>query len=345
MEIDIKEKAIALNKIIAKSENIIIIGHVNPDGDAIGSSLGLYHYLKIKGKKPVVVMPNDFAAFLKWMPAAEQVIDFEQQKESTTKIIKAADLIFCCDFNDLKRISGLTETVNDSSAFKVMIDHHPQPTGFADIEISDTSVSSASELVYEVIVEMGETKHLNKDFANSILTGIITDTGLFHHNSEKPRTFEVVAELIKMGGSKDLIIDKVYNTYTYKRLKLLGNSLYNKMQFFPEYSAAFIVLTKEDQKKYDYQIGDSEGLVNWPLSIGEVNFSAMFTEKDDSVKASFRSDNNFDVNKFARDYYKGGGHKNAAGGKSYKSVNKTIEEFVLLLKKHQKEIKSGVPII
>ncbi|RLD76212.1 MAG: bifunctional oligoribonuclease/PAP phosphatase NrnA [Bacteroidetes bacterium] len=340
MEIDIKEKAVKLKNIIESSNNIVIFGHVNPDGDAIGSSLGLFHYLKNKGKNPTVIMPNDFPAFLKWIPAANQILNFEKQTDEAAQLIENADLIFYCDFNDLKRVSKLSEKEKDTKAFKVMIDHHPQPTGFANIEISDTSVSSTSELVYEAIQEMGDIKYLNSDFADSILTGIITDTGLFHHNSEKPRTFEVVAELIKLGGNKEKVIDQVYNTFTYDRLKLLGNSLYNGMHVLPEYSSAYIVLTKENQEKFNYQNGDSEGHVNWPLSINNINFSALFTEKDDLVKVSFRSKDHFDVNLFAREHYHGGGHKKAAGGKSYKPLNETLEEFVSLLKKYQEEIKS-----
>ncbi|RLD69156.1 MAG: bifunctional oligoribonuclease/PAP phosphatase NrnA [Bacteroidetes bacterium] len=339
MDIDIKEQALALKKIIAGSKNIVIFGHVNPDGDAIGSSLGLFHYLKNKEKHPVVIMPNDFPDFLKWIPAADQIINFEEQADEASIFIKNADLIFYCDFNDLKRIAKVAVAEKVTKARKIMIDHHPQPTGFADIEISDTSVSSTSELVYEVISEMGEINYINSDFAESILTGIITDTGLFHHNSEKPRTFEVVAKLIKAGGSKEKVIKNVYDTFSYNRLKLLGNSLYNGMQFYPEYSSAFIVLSKEDQEKFNYQDGDSEGHVNLPLSINDVNFSALFTEKDDSIKVSFRSNNQFDVNLFARKHYNGGGHRNAAGGKSYKSLNKTLDEFVSLLKKYQKDIK------
>lgn len=340
MEINIKEKAVKLKNIIESSNNIVIFGHVNPDGDAIGSSMGMFHYLKKKGKNPKVIMPNDFPEFLKWIPAANEILNFEKQIDETAQLIKNAELIFYCDFNDLKRISKLSEKEKDTKAFKVMIDHHPQPTGFANIEISDTTVSSTSELVYEVIQEMGDTKYLNSDFADSILTGIITDTGLFHHNSEKPRTFEVVAELIKIGGNKEKVIDQVYNTFSQNRLKLLGNSLYNGMNVFPKFSSAYIVLTKDDQEKFDYQNGDSEGHVNWPLSINNINLSAMFTEKDDLVKVSFRSKNNFDVNLFARKYYHGGGHKKAAGGKSYKSLNKTLEEFVSLIEKYQNEIKN-----
>ncbi len=341
MEINIKEKAQKLKETLKNCNDIVIFGHVNPDGDAIGSSLGLYHYLKNKGKKPKVIMPNDFPEFLKWIPSANEIINFEKQTKEATLLIENADLIFYCDFNDLKRISKLSEKEKNTKAFKVMIDHHPQPTGFANIEISDTSVSSTSELVYEVIQEMGDTQYLNNNFADSILTGIITDTGLFHHNSEKPRTFEVVAQLIKLGGNKEKVIDQVYNTFTHNRLKLLGNSLYNGMHVFPEYGAAYIVLTKEEQEKFDYQNGDSEGHVNWPLSINQINFSAMFIEKNDFVKVSFRSQKHFDVNLFARKYYHGGGHKKAAGGKSYKPLNKTLEEFVSLLKKYQNEIKNS----
>lgn len=340
MQIDIKEKAQILKKRIEQSENIVIFGHVNPDGDAIGSSLGLYHYLKKLGKTPKVVIPNDFPAFLKWIPGANEIFDFEKQKKTVTNLLAKTDMVFYCDFNDLKRIQALADIKTKTKAFKVMIDHHPQPTGFADIEFSDTSVSSTSELVYEIILEMGDENLINSNVSDSILTGIITDTGLFHHNSENPRIFEVVAGLIKAGGDKEKIINEVYNTFTNNRLRLLGNSLYNRMQVFSEYGAAYVVITQEDQKTFDYQIGDSEGHVNWPLSINEVQFSALFIEKDDYVKASFRSKGKFDVNLFAREHYHGGGHKKAAGGKSYKPLNKTIDEFVSLLKRHQKEIKN-----
>ena len=340
MEIEIKDKALALKKIINKSEQILIFGHVNPDGDAIGSSLGLYHYLKNIGKSVKVIMPNDFPEFLKWLSSANEIIKFENQTDEASELIENADLIFYCDFNDLKRIAKLAEKEKDTKAYKVMIDHHPQSSGFANIEFSDTSVSSTSELVYEIISELGDAENLNISSANSILTGIITDTGLFHHNSEKPRTFEVVANLMKLGANKEKVIDQVYNTFTYNKLKLLGNSLFNGMQVLPEYGAAYIVLTKEVQEEYNYQNGDSEGHVNWPLSINNINLSVLFTEKDDFVKLSFRSKDNFDVNLFARKYFHGGGHKKAAGGKSYKSLNKTIEKFVSLLKEHQNEIKS-----
>ncbi len=341
MDIEIKDKAAAFKQLINQNTNFVVFGHVNPDGDAIGSTLALYHYLKNQGKKPKVITPNDFPDFLKWMPDADEIIKFSENETEAEKHIKNTDVLIFCDFNDTKRLSKLEKLVQESTLPKVMIDHHPQPTGFADIEFSDTSVSSTAELMFEVLLELSGKKHMNNNFADCLLTGIITDTGVFHHNSEQPRTYEIIAELIRLGGNKQKVINKVYNTNTYDKLRLLGNNLLNGMHYYPEFASAFIVLTKDDQQKFNYQVGDTEGHVNIPLSIKEVNFSALFIEKDEYIKISFRSNDKFDVNAFARKYYHGGGHKNAAGGKSYKPLNKTIENFVSLLEKHKDELLNG----
>ena len=338
MNIEIKDKAIAFEQLINQNTNFVVFGHVNPDGDAIGSTLALYHYLKNRQKHVWVITPNDFPDFLKWMPGADEIIKFSENEMETEKQIKNADVLIFCDFNDLKRLSKLEELVKESTLPKVMIDHHPQPTGFAQIEFSDTTVSSTAELMFEVLFELSGKKYMNNDLADCLLTGIITDTGIFHHNSEQPRTYEIIAELIRLGGNKQKVINEVYNTNTYDKLKLLGNNLLNGMHYYPEFASAFIVLSKQDQQKFNYQNGDTEGHVNIPLSINGVNFSALFIEKDDYIKISFRSKTNFNVNEFARKYYHGGGHVNAAGGKSFKKLNKTLEEFVSLLKKHKTEI-------
>ena len=342
MEIEISNKIKSLKKILEKAKNIVIFGHVNPDGDAMGSTLGLFNYLKNSSKNPQVVIPNEFPDFLKWMPGASEVNIFEQNDEKVKGIIEHADLLIICDFNDLKRLSKLNKFVETQNVSKVMIDHHPQPTDFADICFSDVSVSSASELVFEVLQQLSGNKFIDTNVADCLLTGIITDTGVFNHNSETPRTYEIMAELIRLGGNKQKVIDNVYNTNTLNRLRLLGNNLLNGMSYYPQFASAFIVLSKADQQKFDYQFGDTEGHVNIPLSIKDVNFSALFIEKDEYIKISFRSKDPFDVNLFARKYYHGGGHKNAAGGKSYKPLNKTIDEFVHLLEKHKEELLNGL---
>ncbi len=338
MNIEIKDKAIAFEQLINQNTNFVVFGHVNPDGDAIGSTLALYHYLKNRQKHVWVITPNDFPDFLKWMPGADEIIKFSENEAETEKQIKNADVLIFCDFNDLKRLSKLEGLVKESTLPKVMIDHHPQPTGFAQIEFSDTRVSSTAELMFEVLFELSGKKYMNNDLADCLLTGIITDTGVFHHNSEQPRTYEIIAELIRVGGNKQKVINEIYNTNTYDKLKLLGNNLLNGMHYYPEFASAFIVLSKQDQQKFNYQNGDTEGHVNIPLSINGVNFSALFIEKDDYIKISFRSKSKFDVNEFARKYYHGGGHVNAAGGKSFKKLNKTLEVFVSLLEKHKSEI-------
>lgn len=338
MNIEIKSKAKEFNQLIDKSDSFIIFGHVNPDGDAIGSTLAIYHYLKNRKKKPTVITPNDFPDFLKWLPDADKIVRHENHENESKNLIKTADVLIFCDFNDIKRLSKLQEEIKQSNLPKVMIDHHPQPTGFANIEFSDTSVSSTAELMFEVLSEISVKEYMDTDFANCILTGIITDTGIFNHNSEQPRTYEIMASLIRLGGEKQKVINEVYNNNSYNKLQLLGNNLLNGMHYYPQYASAFIVLSIENQKKFDYKNGDSEGHVNIPLSIKGINFSALFIEKEEYVKISLRSKDRFDVNKFARKYYHGGGHKNAAGGKSYKSLNKTIEEFVQLIEKHHQEI-------
>ncbi|MCF6185388.1 MAG: DHH family phosphoesterase [Bacteroidales bacterium] len=341
MNIEIKNKAKEFNLLIQNNTDFIIFGHVNPDGDAIGSTLALYHYLKNRKKNPQIIMPNDFPDFLNWMPDADKILRFDNQENESKNLIKKADVLIFCDFNDLKRLSKLQETVKLHDLPKVMIDHHPQPTGFADIEFSDTSVSSTAELMFEILLEISGNDYMNRPFANCILTGIITDTGVFNHNSEQPRTYEIMAALIRLGGEKQKVINEVYNNNTHSKLQLLGNNLLNGLHYYPEFASAFIVLSIEDQEKFNYKIGDTEGHVNIPLSIKDINLSALFIEKEEYIKISLRSKDQFDVNIFARKYYHGGGHKNAAGGKSYKPLNKTIKEFVNLLEKHKNELLNG----
>lgn len=338
MKEGLKEIIKEVGTCIKRDSKVVIFGHVNPDGDAVGSTLGLYHYLKDKVSDLQVIMPNDFPDFLKWMPRTEDLICFDKEPRSSKKIIANADLLFFCDFNDPKRTNGIGDHINSGKNIKVMIDHHPEPVDFVDYMISDISVSSTAELVFELIEVLEGTKISGVEIAECLLTGIITDTGMFHHNSETRRTFEIVGKLLEMGANKAKIINKLYNEYPYTRMQLLGNTLHNRLRFYPDLATAFVFLTKEDLEKYNHQNGDSEGFVNMALSIDGANFSAIFIEKEDHVKISFRSIGKFDVNQFARKYYNGGGHKNAAGGKSFDSLTKTIENFVELLRENKREI-------
>ena len=336
---NIHKKTILETGILLKTKrNFVIFGHVNPDGDAIGSSLALYHYLKFFKNNVSVIMPNDFPDFLKFLPGSENIIIYEKQKELAKKIIENATFSFYCDFNQLNRLSNLENLEKKLDTIKVMIDHHPQPAIFADYSISDVSVSSTAELVFEFISQTENSNILKKEIAECLMAGIITDTGLFHHNSSNPRTFEIIANLMHAGANKDEIINKIYNTYSYNRLKLLGSSLFNWLKVKQEYGAAYIYLPKETLERYNYQSGDTEGLVNYPLSIDGINFSALFMEKDGYIKVSLRSSNKFDTNIIARKYFKGGGHVNASGGKSFSSLRETINIFETLLLEYKDEI-------
>jgi len=342
MKDELKKTILAIADIIKKDKRVVIFGHVNPDGDAIGSTLGLYHYLLGKVADVQVIVPNDFPDFLKWMPGVDSIMCFDQNPLEAKKSIAKADLLFFCDFNDPKRASGIGDHIGASNGTRIMIDHHPQPVDFVDFMISDTSVSSTSELVFELIEGIESEAVRGIEMAECLMTGIITDTGLFHHNSETRRTFEIVGKLLELGADKSKIINKLYNEYPYTRMQLLGNTLHNRLRFYPNLSTAFVFLTKEDMDKYNYQNGDSEGFVNMALSIDGANFAAIFVEKDDHVKTSFRSIGKFDVNEFARKHYNGGGHKNASGGKSFDPLTKTIDGFVELLKDYKKDIMQSV---
>lgn len=342
MKEDIVKVSSEIGKILDKDKRIVIFSHVNPDGDAVGSAQGLYHYLRTWISQVTVVLPNNFPAFLNWIPENEKILQFDSQTIQATKAIQKADILFYCDFNDPNRIEKISEVVNTSNNIKIMIDHHPEPVHFADFMISDTSVSSTSELIYEFISLLEAGKPKGKAIADCLMTGIVTDTGLFNHNSENRRTFEIVADLLEMGADKKFIIQKIYNDYPYDRMRLLGNSLHNRLKFYPEFASAFIYLPKEDLVNFNHQMGDTEGFVNIPLSITGVRFSALFIEKEDQIKISFRSTGDFDVNQFARKYYHGGGHKNASGGKSYETLNITIDKFVQLLQQYKMEITGDI---
>jgi len=327
---ELEKKEILLN--LEKANKILITGHINPDGDCLGSSLAVYNYLLSKNKEINILMPNDFPDFLKWLPNSSNVHVFSEDNKQQIQVINEAELIFCLDYNELKRIGNVAKFVEKSSAYKIMIDHHPSPQYFCNVTISDTKASSASELVYYFLKQI-DYNTINPQVGECVFTGIIMDTGNFQHNSSNPETFETVAELLKIGINKDLIINNLFRNSSENKLRLMGHLLNKKMYIMKDHKTAYIYFTKEEQEFYNYQIGDTESFVNLPLQISNINLSVFFMESDNYIKISFRSKDDFDVNLFARKYFNGGGHKNAAGGKSYKSMNSTIVEFENIIEK------------
>lgn len=331
-----------LKNLILQSNKPLIITHYNPDGDAMGSALALYHYLIKKGKKPMLVTPNDYPEFLHWLPGNENVIVYKKNTGTVLNAIKDADLLFTLDFNDVDRTEGMEKYLLNSPSKKVLIDHHPNPGAFADIVISDTSYSSTAELIYHVIESLGDAKLVDNIIAECIYTGIMTDTGSFNYNSSNSYTYHVVSQLIEVGIDKDKIHGNIYDNFSENRMRLLGYCLNTKMEVFPEYNTAFISLTKEELKKFNFAPGDSEGFVNYPLSIKGIRFSAIFIEKNNQIKISFRSKGEFATNKFSELHFSGGGHKNASGGHSEENLEDTLDKFRNLLPKYKNELCNGV---
>jgi len=321
--------------LLSKPKNIVIVTHWSPDGDAMGSSLGLYNYLIQLKHKVNVITPNDYPSFLFWLPGNKKVTDFSKNPKSAKTLVAKADIIFCLDFNSLKRIDKLGDEVGKSSAVKFMIDHHLQPEDFDKYMLHSIKACSTCELVFDFIQLMGHKKMLNKDIANCLYTGIMTDTGSFRFPSTTAHTHRIIASLIEAGAENGEIHNRIYDGSTESRIKLLGFSLSEKLKVFKEYKAAYFSLTEEELERYQYQKGDTEGVVNYALSIDGIRFAAFFVERDGIIKCSFRSQGSFDVNVFARKHFSGGGHANAAGGMSELSMDKTLQKFEALLPEYK----------
>ena len=314
-------------KLIEAAERIVILTHLSPDGDAVGSSLGLYHFLREIGKEPVVVVPNRFPGFLNWMSGAADIVVLEEKHKEVQGLITEADLLICVDFNDLKRIDGGKPFVEQSHAKKILIDHHLSPEAFADVTISHPEISSSSELVFRLICRMGFFQNITKACAEAIYVGMMTDTGNFSYASQSPEIYHIISELLSKGIDKDNIYRLVYNTYSENRMRLMGFCLVEKMKLYKEQRTAVISLSLDELARFDYQVGDAEGFVNIPLSIEGIDISVFVREDVKKVKMSFRSQGTFPVNKMASTYFNGGGHLNAAGGESYLSLAETLDKL------------------
>jgi bifunctional oligoribonuclease and PAP phosphatase NrnA len=319
-----------INQRIGQAEAIAIISHVNPDGDAVGSSLALYHYLKSSGKEVSVIMPDEYPDFLKWMPGSEQVMIFTKNK-SAGAAIRDADMIFCLDFNSPDRAGEAEKLITGSQAFKILIDHHPKPSGFPDLIYSDTLASSTAELVFRFIEATGEPELVDKISATCLYAGMMSDTGSFSFNSSQPETYRVLIELLKKGIDKDFIYSMIYDNFSENRLRLLGYCLDSNMVVLQQFKTAYISLSLNEKKQYKYIRGDAEGFVNYPLSVKGIEFVAFFMENDDHIRISFRSKGEFNTNVFAAENFEGGGHINASGGESRLSLSDTIKKFISLL--------------
>ncbi len=330
-----KEQIEKLGRLLLdKNQPTAIVVHANPDGDAIGSALGLYHFLHQEGFAGVqMVSPNAYPSFLHWMPGNDHVIVADVAPGEAMAVISNAGLLFCLDFNGFGRADQLEQVLSDSKAHKVMIDHHPQPEDGFHLVFSDTRASSTAELVYECIAALKGGDAITLDMAKCLYAGIVTDTGSFSYGCNNPRTYEIVARLIEKGVDGAYLHRLIYSTYSVNRMRLLGYCLSEKLEVIETHRTAYISLTKKDLERFNHREGDTEGVVNYALDIEGINLAALFIEKDGHIKVSFRSAGELDVNRLAREYYHGGGHKNAAGGKSYHNMKKTLAGFHTLVKK------------
>ncbi|WP_088322849.1 DHH family phosphoesterase [Polaribacter tangerinus] len=331
-----------LQGFLKKPRNIVIVGHRNPDGDAMGATLALYHYLKKKGHLPTVVVPNEYPDFLHWLPGSENTYRFNWQNSQSQKAINNSEIIFLLDFNALHRVgTDMQSTLEKYPNDFAMIDHHQQPD---DVKYmySDVSICSTCQMVYQFIDLNNDLHLIDKDIATCLYTGIMTDTGSFRYRSTTSKTHRIIADLIEKGAENDKIHNNVYDSNSYGRLLLLGQALSN-LQIFPEYNTAFITLTEAEKSKFNYEKGDTEGVVNYALSLKGIVFAAIFIEDKEQniIKISFRSKGHFSVNQFSRNHFNGGGHDNAAGGRFEGTMNQTIEAFKELLPKYKNDLNTS----
>jgi phosphoesterase RecJ-like protein len=325
---------------LAQPRRAVILMHHKPDADALGSSLGLAIYLKKIGHHVMVISPSDYPSFLNWLPGNNDVLIFQNNTaEKASKFIGEAEIVFCLDFSSLKRINELGEMVKKAKAKKVLIDHHLEPEQFADFVQWDDKAASTAELIFELIQDLGDDKLIDTSLAECLYAGIMTDTGGFRHNNTSYKVFQIASDLVAHGANPHKISKLIYDNNTLERLRLLGYVLDKKLQIIKEFNTAYIVLTKEELTALGSQTGDTEGLVNFGLSVKHVILSALIYErKDGSVKLSFRSMNDFSVNDLARKHFEGGGHRNAAGGQSSLNIEATLTKFLDLLPEYKDQL-------
>lgn len=335
-----KQDIINVKLLLSSPRKIVIVSHKNPDGDAIGSSLGLYHYLVKHNHQVDVIMPNDYPDFLKWMPKEDIIVNYEANVKSANDIINNADVIFTLDFNALQRAGDMETVLGKANAIKIMIDHHQQPDSYPTYMYSDVDICSTSQMVYHFIEMLDDLDLVDKNIGTCLYTGIMTDTGSFRFRSTTSITHKVVADLIDKGVENAQIHNNVYDTNSYGRLQLLGCAL-NNLKIIPELKTAYITLSQKELNQYNFKKGDTEGVVNYGLSLKGIVFAAIFIEhkQEGLIKMSLRSKGDFSVNEFARAHFNGGGHTNAAGGRSNLPLNETVEKFISILPDYKFDLK------
>ena len=331
----------AFREFLRTPRKMVILTHFNPDADALGSSLGLSRYLKKKGHEVIVITPSDYPEFISWMPKPGEVLVYRKDRvEKIAELIRDAGGVFCLDFSSLNRINDMGAMVRASAATKILIDHHLEPEKFADFEQWDQTAASTAELVYALIGELGDKGLIDNEMADCLYAGIMTDTGSFRHSNTTYKVFRAASGLVELGANPYQVSKLIYDTNTVERLRLLGYVLSEKLRVVPEYRTAFMVLTADELKRFSSQTGDTEGLVNYGLSIKGIKLSVLISDRKENIKLSMRSLGTFSVNEMARAHFEGGGHRNAAGGQTTLTLDQTVDKFLRVLPLYKDQLTS-----
>ena len=329
-----------ISELLSTKKRIAITTHQFPDGDAMGSSLAAYHYLVQKGHEVTVVVPTYYPEFLHWMPGDEEVVNYMTHQHKALNTLEEAEVLFCLDYNEPGRTKGLAEAVEKFEGTSILIDHHPNPGNFTDYQLSVIEASSTAELIYEFVHYMDDASLIDKNVATGIYTGILTDTGSFAYGSTTYRAHFIAGEMIKAGADNLTIQNEIFNSNSEDRIRLMGHALSEKLTVLPELNTGYIALSKEELEKFNFQNGDTEGLVNYVISISGIRFAVLLLERGEFVKCSFRSIGTFPANQVAEDHFKGGGHRNAAGGEFAGSLSEAEEKFNSVLPQYKEQLTS-----
>lgn len=331
---------LAVKRLLAQPQDVVILTHRNPDGDAIGSSLGLQHFLNKNGHQARVIVPSEFPDFLDWLPGAAEITVYDDEVETAQEQMRRASLFFILDLNSFDRIDKVSSNLAKDKRPRIMIDHHLYPEPIADHMFSDTTASSTCELIYDFVEKLGMLRDLDKNIADCLYTGIITDTGGFKY-ATSPKLFRVVSGLLEAGADDYKVNDRIWNSATEKQLRLLGHCLANRMEISPEYRTGLIYLTREDYNDFDIKRGDTEGVVNYLLRMPQIMIAAFIHEQPTIVKLSLRSKGDMDVQQICKAHFRGGGHRNASGGASFAPLGTTIKKFYQLLPQYADQINEA----
>jgi len=331
----------AFKELLDSPKNIVIVTHHKPDADALGSSLGLAGYLNKKRHHVQVITPTDYPKFLFWMAGNDEVMVYnEGRQKEARQLVKDADLIFCLDFSSLHRINELGDHVRASEAIKVLIDHHLDPEDFAQFKSWSTQAAATAELVYQLIVDLGDKDLIDAEIAEALYAGIMTDTGSFRHSNTTQNVHQVTADLIALGANTHKVSKLIYDSNSMDRVKFTGFAISERLVVLEEYNTAYMAISEQDLQRFNSKTGDTEGLVNYALSIKGIVLAALIIDRGEVIKISFRSVGSFPANQLAQENFEGGGHLNAAGGKSHLTLQETVEKFVKLLPTYQKQLTS-----